>query len=142
MKAVKIRPKNLEGVRSSIITMQHGLCQLCFEPVSRGAKKRPAMDHDHKTGYIRGVLCLYCNGKLGKVENASRLAVGKHKDNLWWLANVMEYLEKHRTPAWSLPGQRLGLIYPTHKTAEDKRLKRLENAKQKRRTAAALKRLK
>ncbi len=141
MKPVKIRPKDLEKVRAAIRSIQGGCCILCFDPVVNGAKKRPTMDHDHATGYIRGVLCIHCNGMLGKVENASHRAVGKHGDNLLWLSNVVEYLIKHATPQWQVPGVRTGLIYPTHKTPEDKRLARLEKAKKKRRTAAALKKL-
>jgi len=141
MRDVKVPPKDLEKVRVAILGMQKGVCPLCLGEIGPG-KKKPAMDHDHQTGYLRGVLCLYCNGMLGKVENASRKAAGKHNDNLWWLANALEYLLKHNTPQWSVPGVRWGLIYPTHKTPEDKRLKRLEKAKAKRRKAAALKKVK
>ncbi len=141
MRPVKIRPKDLEKVRGAIRQRQDGICVLCLESVMPGAAKRPAMDHDHATGYVRGVLCLHCNGMLGKVENASRRAVGKDGNNLSWLTEVLEYLHYHATPAWSVPGVRTGLIYPTHKTKEDARLARLEKAKAKRRKAAALKKL-
>jgi len=138
---VKVRPKDLERVRGAIRKMQDGLCVLCQRSVMPGEKLRPTMDHDHITGYIRGVLCIHCNGMLGKVENASRRAVGKEGNNLQWLADVVEYLYHHATPQWSVPGVRWGLIYPTHKTSEDKRLARLERAKKKRRVATAIKKL-
>jgi hypothetical protein len=35
-------------------------CALCGK-----SHKRMAVDHDHKTGEIRGILCLRCNGALG-----------------------------------------------------------------------------
>lgn len=141
MKGVKVRPKDLEKVRVAILRMQGGKCPLCLEAIRPG-KKKPATDHDHFTGYIREVLCLYCNGMLGKVENSSRKAVGKGGDSLAWLKRVLKYLELHDTPQWSVKGVRTGLIYPTHKTAEDKRLMRLEKAKLKRNTAKALRNVK
>lgn len=41
---------------------QQGLCALC--------QKRPwkAVDHDHQTGRVRGLLCHGCNGALGNLE--------------------------------------------------------------------------
>jgi len=143
MRDVKVRPKELERVRCAITNIQGGKCGLCGQAVTPGAAKRPAMDHNHSTGYIRGVLCLYCNGMLGKIENASIKAGRAGRiPPLEWLRLVAEYLNKHSTPAWSIEGQRWGLIYPTHKTPEDKRLARLEKAKAKRRKAAALKKVK
>lgn len=46
---------------------QDGRCALCRrEP--RSKLKPLAVDHDHKTGKVRGLLCGLCNGFLGKVE--------------------------------------------------------------------------
>lgn len=140
MKGVKVRPKDLEKVRVAILRIQGGLCCLCMGKIAPG-KLKPATDHDHTTGYIRGVLCLFCNGMLGKIENSSRKAAKKN-DPLLWLKGALLYLENHKEPKWSIPGVRLGLIYPTHKTAEDKRLSTLERAKLKRRKAAALRKVK
>ena len=116
-------------------------CLLCDAPF--GLKgKRPALDHNHKTGYIRQVLCLWCNGMLGKVENASQRAVGKDGDLLPWLERAYAYLNDHKKPHYALAGVRRGLIHPTFKTAEDNRLVRLATAKSRRSTAADLRKVK
>ena len=38
-------------------------CECC------GSTNRLAVDHDHKTGAIRGLLCLNCNTALGKLDD-------------------------------------------------------------------------
>lgn len=47
-----------------MVRRQHGLCAIC--------NKKPAhvlrIDHDHKTGNLRGLLCLSCNAALGWAE--------------------------------------------------------------------------
>ena len=46
---------------------QNGKCAICSE-VSLGVK-RLCVDHNHKTGKVRGLLCNRCNIKLGIVED-------------------------------------------------------------------------
>ena len=43
---------------------QRGLCAICTNPLSRNAP----IDHDHKTGKIRGLLCSACNVFMSKVD--------------------------------------------------------------------------
>ncbi|HET9062806.1 MAG TPA: endonuclease domain-containing protein [Candidatus Binatia bacterium] len=45
---------------------QDGRCAICGQPCQSG--KRLAVDHDHATGSIRGLLCLKCNTFLGWYE--------------------------------------------------------------------------
>jgi len=52
----------------------NGKCYIC----AGGSKKRLAVDHDHKTGEVRGLLCLVCNHYLlGRVayDDPVRLAL-------------------------------------------------------------------
>lgn len=44
---------------------QNGRCAICN---STGGVRRLAIDHDHVTGTIRGLLCGSCNTKLGFYE--------------------------------------------------------------------------
>jgi hypothetical protein len=47
---------------------QHGLCAICLQPHGRsllGRSKQLAVDHDHATGALRGLLCDDCNLGLG-----------------------------------------------------------------------------
>ena len=141
MKGIKLKHSQVETVRVKLMVGQAQRCLLCGEKFGLKGKK-PALDHDHKSGYIRQVLCLWCNGMLGKVENASQRAVGKKGDLLPWLELVVAYLKDHKIPHWSLAGVRRGLIPPTFKTAEDKRLVRLATAKRRRSTAAAMRKVK
>lgn len=51
----------------AILTAQGNGCALCGQP--RLARQRAlAVDHDHATGRIRGILCAPCNTLLGRVE--------------------------------------------------------------------------
>ena len=52
-----------------IFKTQGGACAICLKPetaMHRGKIKLLAVDHDHKTGQIRGLLCGGCNLGLGK----------------------------------------------------------------------------
>lgn len=56
-------------------------CQIC------GRKdKRLTIDHSHKTGVVRGILCIHCNHVLGL-----------YKDDPELLRKAAEYLEIDRT---------------------------------------------
>lgn len=54
------------------------ICQIEF------IEQIPCIDHNHSTGYIRGILCRICNTRLGKA-----------KDNKFILQNAKIYLEEH-----------------------------------------------
>lgn len=74
--------------------MQDGVCVGCQQPevaTRAGRHLRLAVDHDHDTGTIRGLLCGNCNKALG--------LVGEDHGRLRRLANYIEYFnwEKTRT---------------------------------------------
>jgi hypothetical protein len=58
---------------------QHGVCAICKQPETdvhpaTGQVQRLAVDHDHKTGVVRGLLCAKCNKGIGSfLENESYL---------------------------------------------------------------------
>jgi hypothetical protein len=59
------------------LAQQNGVCEICKRTCSSG--KRLAIDHNHSTGKIRGLLCGKCNCGLGMfldsfelLESASR----------------------------------------------------------------------
>lgn len=50
---------------------QGGVCAICGKPPK---KKRLSVDHDHRTGKVRALLCAGCNGDLAILENPQQLA--------------------------------------------------------------------
>lgn len=65
---------------------QNGVCAICFQAETatrKGNVKALAVDHDHKTGRVRGLLCSDCNTGIGKL-----------KDNPEVLRNAADYLEQ------------------------------------------------
>lgn len=59
---------------------QNGVCAVCHKTTA----KRLAVDHDHATQQIRGLLCHRCN-----------LALGLFDDNKLLMLRAVRYLEEH-----------------------------------------------
>lgn len=73
----RARVKRLYGLTEAdyvaMLAKQGGLCAICRKPQSvRRQNKTPdrlAIDHDHATGKVRGLLCHNCNHALGKMRD-------------------------------------------------------------------------
>lgn len=65
---------------NKILIHQKNHCAICSEFFV----KTPHVDHNHKTGKIRGLLCSRCN-----------LAIGFTRDNIVILENAIKYLRKY-----------------------------------------------
>jgi hypothetical protein len=59
---------------NSLFVAQHGRCALC-ETHQSELKKSLAVDHDHDTGAIRGLLCHNCNVGLGNLKDSAELLI-------------------------------------------------------------------
>lgn len=111
-------------VRERMLAEQGGRCALCLRTI----RKNPVLDHDHATGAIRGVLHNGCNSLLGKIENNhKRYGI---EDLSAFLMGTPTYLLRHRE-------NRTGLLHPTHKTEDEKRLARNAKARKTRATKKA-----
>jgi hypothetical protein len=63
----------------AMIASQNGACAICL---NKDKGKRLAVDHCHKTGRIRQLLCGRCNGALGWFEKY-RSMILKYADTNW-----------------------------------------------------------
>jgi hypothetical protein len=52
--------KQAEAERQKLSDAQNACCAICKSPESR-FKNRLAVDHNHKSGKVRGLLCYRCN---------------------------------------------------------------------------------
>ena len=119
----RITHAQIKKVRDVLIAKQGGSCPLCGGAFKGNKSKQPALDHCHVKGNVRGVLCIWCNGREGKIFNLARTA---HKDDpVGWLRRLADYLELHRV-------SQHGLRHPVHKTEVEKRLDRNKKARERR----------
>jgi len=60
---------------ASMHEAQGGVCLICGLAAGggRGAESRLAVDHDHETGKVRGLLCNNCNNGLGRFKDSPEL---------------------------------------------------------------------
>jgi hypothetical protein len=74
-----------EADYARMLKEQGGKCKLCsVQNHGRGQRFRYwNIDHDHKTGRVRGLLCHVCNITIGKYENlVSKIGVSAIADYL------------------------------------------------------------
>lgn len=72
----------------TMVELQNNRCAICGEHETRMKNGRPmtlAVDHDHKTDEVRGLLCQGCN-----------VGLGAFADNLERLQNAISYLTQAR----------------------------------------------
>lgn len=50
-----------------LLESQNGVCAICLQECKSG--RRLAVDHDHKTGAVRGLLCGSCNRAIGNLQD-------------------------------------------------------------------------
>jgi hypothetical protein len=67
-----------------MLAMQKGRCAICGYSDMSKPNFFPVVDHCHKTGIIRGLLCMNCNQGLGKF-----------KDDVNALMGAAAYIAKH-----------------------------------------------
>jgi len=77
------------GRYDQTLDSQGGVCKICGTDKPGGRSgKHFAIDHDHKTGKFRGLLCSNCNQVLGHAKDSPRV-----------LRNALTYLESHAQPS-------------------------------------------
>lgn len=73
----------------TLLEKQKGVCAICSQEIS--LKRAPYtkitanIDHNHKTGKVRGLLCVKCNNFLAPLEDAD------------WLQKAQAYLAAHES---------------------------------------------
>lgn len=75
---------------------QRGMCKICFRRFN--SELTPVVDHDHKSGKVRGLLCRDCN-----------LGLGYFDDCVWVLERAIEYLGEQSV---FIPSEILDKILP------------------------------
>lgn len=67
--------KEIDDIRAYLVAEHGDFCGICKKP-GKAFKKRLAVDHNHKSGRIRGLLCFRCNKfQLGRhsIESATSI---------------------------------------------------------------------
>lgn len=119
----RLKTTEVGPTRETLLAAQGARCALCAQVCTSA---EAVLDHDHETGAIRATLHRGCNALLGKVENNYRRYGVRNLAA--FMAGLSTYLQKHEQ-------NRTGLLHPSHKTDEEKRVKR--NALARKRRAAA-----
>jgi hypothetical protein len=109
----RLATREVSIIRLAQQQAQSNRCTICQSGFTTKAPFDPVLDHCHTSGAVRGTLCRACNSLLGKVENnQARFGV---RELSAFLHGAAKYLQTHKVNI-------TGLIHPTHKTDEEKRI--------------------
>ena len=97
MKNLRFRYGISEEQYLALLNQTNGACHCCGRTEFKGKGKRLYVDHCHKTGEIRGLLCHSCN-----------TAIGHLSDTLAGVLQAVVYLAKR---GLDLPGRRKAVAY-------------------------------
>lgn len=74
-----------ESAYEVMLKEQKNNCAICSKHSASG--KKLGVDHNHRTGKVRGLLCAPCN-----------FGIGQFKEDIEILKSAIAYLEKHTSP--------------------------------------------
>ena len=101
-----------------LLGSQEGRCSICRVEMDsttrRNVPNKVQVDHDHKTGQVRGLLCFSCNTGLGKFRDSEELlhaAIAYLKDppNVQYRDRFLGERERHHS---KIAAQRMVEEYP------------------------------
>lgn len=72
------------AIYDTMLKEQNGVCAICEKPCNTG--RMLAVDHCHKTGKVRGLLCSKCNRALGLLEENKNI-----------ISSMIGYIDKHES---------------------------------------------
>lgn len=111
---LRLKPKDIKRVREVLLEGQKGKCGLCgLDAV------RPSLDHDHDTGYVRSVLCAWCNRIEGVVNHWTSHSYLDRDD---FIRRLVIYWAKYGTP-------QTNMLYPSIKRKRKRRAKNKAKAR-------------
>lgn len=120
---MKLKTTEIKAYREQCVLQQNNECALCHIPFT--TEDRIVLDHNHKTGMIRGAIHNGCNMALGKLENSVTI----NKIDLEAFANGL----------LAYTNQSHDVLHPTYFTLEEKKERTKAKAKRKRDKAKKLK---
>lgn len=111
----RLKAAGISAYRELELAAQGGLCALCGETIETG---KAVLDHDHKSGLIRGVLHRGCNALEGNITNAlPRNLITPER-----LRAIFSNWERYHTNPKDL-------VHPSHRTQEERKARARKRAK-------------
>ena len=117
----RIKASQLPAVKKLLLEAQPQ-CALCTRDFSSMESKRICVDHDHKSGHIRALLCTNCNQIEGKIHNLV-VRSGRGWERTAYLTRLQAYWEVDYSG---------NPVHHKHVTEEEKRAARNAKARAKR----------
>lgn len=114
----RLKASEISGVRNTILLEQNNLCALCLQPCD---STQAVLDHDHKTGHIRGVLHRGCNAMEGIITN-----------NMARNLVTIERLAQIFTQWQAYHAEQYPMLHPSFRTVEEKKQRAKKRAAAKR----------
>ena len=65
-----LKTKDIPILKEKLLKKQNYICLICQRDLRKLEPRDRCLDHNHTTGFVRGVLCRGCNSMEGKVYKA------------------------------------------------------------------------
>ena len=79
---------------NELLRRQDGKCYCCGQSDDslKEIKKRLVVDHSHVSGYVRALLCPFCNSIFGKIAENPNNNLGPEQ----YVLNLLKYIIQHK----------------------------------------------
>jgi len=94
MKLTQTKAKDRLDIIAELLPKQDGKCPLCGRDLFAILPRNRCIDHCHKTGRIRAVLCRNCNGIEAKIRNLVK-RVGGNTDPEEYFKKLIDFWTWH-----------------------------------------------